>query len=53
MFEYCVVKNGENMKVLEIINACLLETLCDRENPKIQGKKYYQDHIFFFLIQKS
>ena len=54
MFEYCVVKNVENIKVLETINVCLSETLRDGEkliSYLNSGKQSYQNHVFLFLIQ--
>ena len=57
MFEYCVVKNVENIKVFEIINACHSETLCDGEKPISylnSGEKILSEsHEFLSETKKS
>lgn len=33
IFEYCVIKNAKSIKMFEIIDACLSETLCNGKKP--------------------
>ena len=52
MFEYCVVKNVENIKVFEILNAYLSGWGKTDNIFEFRRKKYYQNHTCFFLRQK-
>lgn len=56
VIEYCAVKNEKIIKMFEIINACLLETLHDKEKPisyLTSGEKILSESFIFFLGQKN